>query len=94
MASVYQYYVVEIQCNAAGEYSHIVHYAWDTDPDVARRKGEAKFYEVLSAAALSNLAVHSAILFSTEGVPIDHRCYKKEVAPEPTPEPETNTEGE
>lgn len=96
MASVYQYYVVEIQCNAAGEYSHDVHYVWDADPDVARRKGEAKFYDVLSRAALSNLAVHSAILFSTEGVPIDHRCYKKDITPtpEPEPEPETNTEGE
>lgn len=43
-------------------------------------------------AVLSNRAVHSAILFSTEGVPIDHRCYKKEVTHEP--EPNTDTEGE
>lgn len=92
MPTVYQYYVVEIQLTASGEYSHQVHWAYDSDPDVARRKGESKFYEILAAAALSNLAVHSAILFSTEGVPIEHRCYKKDVTP--TPEPETNTEGE
>lgn len=91
MNTVYQYYIVEIQQNTAGEYGHIVHWAFDADPDVARRKGEAKFYEVLSAAALSNLPKHSAILFNSDGTPIDHKCYEKNI---PAPAAEDVVDGE
>ena len=84
-----QFYVVEIQQYANGEYGHIVHYAFDADPDKARLKGEAKYHEVLAAAAVSELPTHAAIMFSTEGFPITNQCYKHEVTTEPTPEPET-----
>jgi len=84
---VYQYYVVEVQQYADGTYGHIVHYAFDEDPDMALKKGESKYYQVLSAAAVSNLPCHSAILFSTEAFPLMHYCYKHEVQPEPEPEP-------
>lgn len=88
-----QFYIVEIQKYANGEYGHLVHYAYDEDADVARLKGESKYYEVLSAAAVSNLPEHSAIMFSTEGFPIMHQCYKHAVVPEePTPEPEPEEE--
>ena len=83
-----QFYIVEVQQYANGEFGHIVHYAFDEDPDKARLKGESKYYEVLAAAAVSNLPSHSAILFSTEGFPIMHQCYKHTVTPEPEPEPE------
>ena len=73
---VTQFYIVEIQQYANGEYGHIVHYAFDADPEKARLKGEAKYYEVLAAAAVSDLPTHSAIMFSTEGFPIMHQCYK------------------
>ncbi len=73
-----QYYIVEIQQYENGEYGHIVHFAYDADADKARLKAEAKFYEVLSAAAVSELPEHSAILFSSEGFPIMHQCYKHE----------------
>lgn len=35
-----QYYIVEIQQLANGEYAHLVHFAWDADPDKARLKAE------------------------------------------------------
>lgn len=85
---VYQYYVVEIQQYNDGSYGHIVHYAFDEDADKARLKGEAKFHEVLAAAAVSELQTHSAIMFTTEGFPVMHQCYKHELVPEPAPEPE------
>lgn len=89
---VYQYYVVEIQQYNDGSYGHIVHYAFDEDADKARLKGEAKFHEVLAAAAVSELQTHSAIMFTTEGFPVMHQCYKHAVAPEPIPEPEAAPE--
>ena len=74
-----QFYIVEIQQYANGEYGHLVHYAYDTDPDKARLKAESKYHEVLAAAAVSETKAHSAILFSTEGFPIMHQCYKHDV---------------
>lgn len=92
---VYQYYIVEIQQYADGSYGHLVHFAYDENADMARLKGEAKFYEVLSAAAISNIPTHSAIMFTTEGFPVMHQCYKHAVSPAPEPEPEvTEPEGE
>lgn len=93
-----QYYIVEIQQYANGDFGHIVHFAWDEDPNKARLKGESKYYEVLSAAAVSELPTHSAILFTTEGFPVMHQCYKHEVAPvvpdEEIPEEEPEEENE
>lgn len=86
---VTQFYVVEIQQDTPGNYAHLVHYVWDEDPDLAQRKAESKYHEVMMAAALSNTMTHSAILFSTEGYPMMHGFYHnvKEVQPTPTPEP-------
>lgn len=74
-----QFYIVEIQQNANGEYAHLVQWAWDEDPDKAQLKAESKYYQVLSAAAVSNLQSHAVILFSAEGFPMMHKCYKHEV---------------
>lgn len=87
-----QFYIVEIQQYQDGSFGHIVHFAYDEDPDVARLKGESKYHDVLSAAAVSNLPTHSAIMFSTEGFPLLHQCYKHQVQPEPTPEVEPEPE--
>ena len=73
---IYQYYVMEIQQYQDGTYGDIKHFAYDEDPDLARMKGESKYYEVLAAAAVSALPSHAAILFSSEGFPIMHQCYK------------------
>lgn len=89
-----QFYIVEVQTFANGEFGHLVHYAFDEDADKARLKAESKFYEVLAAAAVSDLPCHSAILFSTEGFPIMHQCYKhavKPAEPEPVEEPTEET---
>lgn len=75
---MYQFYVVEVQKYANGEYGHLVHFAYDEDADKAKLKAESKYHEVLAAAAVSELPEHSAIMFSTEGFPLMHQCYKHE----------------
>lgn len=90
-----QFYIVEVQQYANGEFGHLVHYAYDQDADVARLKAESKYHEVLAAAAVSNLPTHSAIMFSTEGFPVLHQCYHHNVVPEtpaPAEEPEEPAE--
>lgn len=87
-----QFYIVEIQQYANGEYGHIVHYAYDEDPDKAQLKAESKYHQVLAAAAVSELPTHSAIMFSTQGFPVLHQCYKHEIQPTPEPEPEPEVE--
>lgn len=72
---MYQYYIIEIQRSHAGEYAHLIHWAFDADADIARQKAESKFHEVLTAAAVSNTAMHSATLISAEGVPLRNECY-------------------
>ena len=72
---MYQYYTVEIVKNAAGEYEHTVlwHHA-ETD-EAARLKGESKFYEIMSRAAVSEFTEHGAILFSSRCKRIMDKCY-------------------
>ena len=73
---------MEIQQYADGSYGDIKHFSYDENADKARMKGESKYYEVLAAAAVSNLPSHAAILFSAEGYPVMHQCYKHTVTPE------------
>lgn len=70
-----QYYVIELQKYVDGSYGDIKHVTWDEDPTKARLKAESKFYEVLSAAAISELPVHAAIMFTSDGVPVMHQRY-------------------
>ena len=81
-----QFYILEIQQYPNGEFGHIVHYAWDENPDTARLKAESKYHQVLSAAAISSLPSHAATLISSEGFPVMNQCYKHE-AVEETPAP-------
>lgn len=90
-----QYYIIELQKYADGSFGDIKHIAWDEDPTKARLKAESKFYEVLSAAAVSELPVHAAIMFTSEGVPIMNQRYVHAVAQEEVePKEETPTDGE
>ena len=50
-----QYYILEIQRYLNGEFGHIVHFAYDANATKARLKAEAKYHEVLAAAAVSEL---------------------------------------
>ena len=90
-----QYYVLEIQQYANGEYGHIVHYAYDEDADKARLKAESTYHSILASAAISETKKHSAIILSDESFPVMHSCYKHDVAaPEPEAEAETEEEEE
>lgn len=73
---LFQYYIIEIQRNQAGEFGHIVHYAYDENADRARLKAESKYHEVLAAAAVSEMATHSATLIDSEGNALMNQCYK------------------
>lgn len=82
-----QYYIIEIQQYASGEYGHIVHFAHDEDASKARLKAESKYHEVLAAAAISELQSHAATLLTADGRMIMNQCYKHpKVVPEPEPE--------
>lgn len=88
-----QYYIIEIQQDANGDYGHLVHFAYDEDPTTARLKAEAKYHKILSVAAVSNTMKHSAVILSDESFPVLNQCYKHTVTPqqpepEPTPDPE------
>lgn len=74
---MYQYYIVEIKKFSNGEYEHQVYYTWDEDVTKARLKAESKYYEILSAAAVSEYTTHSAIIFSSKGEPLMHKCYSQ-----------------
>ncbi len=71
-----QFYIMEIQQYANGEFGHLVHFAYDADPDKARLKAEAKYHEVLAAAAISELPSHAATIIASDGFPVMHQCYK------------------
>lgn len=86
---MYQYYVFEIQKYANGEFGHIVHWAADENADRARCKAEAKYHEVLAAAAVSELPQHCAVLLAADGTELMRQCYVHAVqAVEPEPEEE------
>ena len=77
-----KYFIVEIQKQFDGSFAHLVHTA-DT-----RNAAESVYYQVLAAAAISNIPEHSAIMFTTEGFPLMHQIYKHEDAQPPIPEEE------
>ena len=66
------YIVVETQTN--GNSTDIVTPATYTD----RNEAESKFHTVLAAAAVSSVEKHACIVFTEEGFPVMHECYKHE----------------
>ena len=90
-----QYYIIELQKYTDGSFGDTKHIAWDEDPTKARLKAESKFHEVLAAAAISELPVHAAIMFTSDGVPVMHQKYTHVVVQEEVePEEETPADGE
>ena len=83
---MYQFYTVEITKDAAGEMAHDVKWHYDADADKAQLKGEAAYHGIMSRAAVSEFAEHAAILFSSEGFPLMHGCYKHTVQAAPAEE--------
>ena len=74
-----QFYIIEIQQYANGEFGHIVHFAFDENATKARLKAEAKYHEVLAAAAVSELPQHSATLLTSDGRAVMNQCYRHEI---------------
>lgn len=72
---LHQFYIIEIKQYPNGEYEHNVQWAYDEDQDTAQRKAEAKAYELLQAAALSETATHSVTVLSDEGFRVMGKCY-------------------
>lgn len=72
---MYQYYTAEITKDSNGEFAHDIKWHWDEDQEKAQLKGEAKFHEICSRAAVSDYAEHTAILFASTGNRIMDKCY-------------------
>ncbi len=70
-----QYYVMELMRCSDGTFLDVKHVIRDEDPGKALMKAESKYYGILSAAAVSGLPVHAAIMFTSDGVPVLHRKY-------------------
>lgn len=64
------YIVIELQKNADGVVSNIVT-SYNT-----LSEAQSAYYSVLASAAISNVPVHSAIIVSEEGFPVEHKCFK------------------
>lgn len=79
---MYQYYVVEIIKMQSGEFEHNVFWLYDADDKKAMLKGESKYHSILAAAAVSEHKEHSAILFSSKGLPMASQCYEHEAETE------------
>lgn len=68
--------VTEIQTSAGGTVSTLT---WSY---ADRNAAEEQFHRVLTAAAVSALPKHAALMYSEEGFPLRHECYKHAVQPE------------
>ena len=68
------YLVMELQKNKDGHAASIV-----TEHGTLA-EAESKFYAVLSSAAVSGVGIHSAVIVTDEGFPLNHKCYRHEAA--------------
>ena len=70
------YIVIEIQQNADGTVGNFVFTYGD------RNEAESKYHYILSAAAVSTVFIHTAVLMTATGVQIAHRSYSHGVEEE------------
>ena len=47
-----------------------------------RNEGESKYHQVLAAAAISSVPIHSAMLISEDGLPLAYASYTHGSTPE------------
>ena len=78
---------IEIQTNSDGSVGNIV-YAYDE-----LNQAESKYHAILSAAAVSELPMHAAVLVRSDGAVLSSMFYDHS-EPEPEPEPEEEGVGE
>ena len=74
-----KYTVIEMQNGIIGGNT----WAYDN-----REDAEVKLYQVLSEVVKSPVEVHTVMLVTDEGFPLDTKCYKHEQEPEPEPDAE------
>lgn len=63
------YIVMELQANASGQLGNFV-WAFDTLP-----QAESKYHSVLSAAAVSQIPIHSAVILDERGNVLMNTSY-------------------
>lgn len=82
------YIVLEIQTNVNGAVGTLVNSYTD------RNQAEQKYHLILSAAAVSALPEHAAVMLTSDGRMVTSQCYKHvvEVEPEEVEEPEQEPE--
>lgn len=68
-----KYIVIEIQVNWDGTVGNLV-----TAHD-SREQAESKYHAVLSAAAVSKIMKHSAVIMDEEGAVYGSMCYRHEM---------------
>ncbi len=64
-----KYIVIEVQKNVDGSIGNLVS-AYDN-----RDEAENKYHTILAAAAISSVAVHSAVMMTDTGEHIKHEAY-------------------
>ena len=64
------YIVIELQTDKTGHVSSIL------TEHATQQEAESKYHAVLSAAAVSEIPVHSCIIVSNEAFPVKYQCYK------------------
>ena len=66
------YIVIELQTNAQGQVSNIVT-AYDNLP-----QAQQKYHTILSAAAVSDVPTHSAVILDKTGMIVEQRSFSHE----------------
>ena len=74
-----KYIVMEIQTSDS--------VATIVNPYDERAEAESKYHQILTAAAVSTVPKHGAIMLTDEGERLKGECYYH-ITPEPEPEPE------
>lgn len=72
--------VIELQTNTDKTIGNFVFTFTD------RNQAEAKYHQILSAAAVSAVYKHAAVMLTEEGVRLKSECYIHEQEPEPVEE--------
>lgn len=64
------YVVIELQTNAEGQTANLV-YAYDN-----LSQAMSKYHAILSAAAVSSVACHAALVLDQRGVGVARECFE------------------
>ena len=64
-----KYIVIELQKLTDGTVTNLV-YAYDT-----KKEAESKYYAILSAASVSKIPTHSAVILQEDAMPIAYKSF-------------------